>query len=73
MMNSIPAILAKAGWLDQCSEVPGNAYVRLCLEQIPGLSWSNIVKNRCMAIFRLKFASYVPPVAIDDPLGDNTY
>ena len=71
MMNSISAILAKAGWLDQCSEVPGNAYVRLCPEQIPGSSWSNIVKNRCMAIFRLKFASYVPPMDIDDSPGGN--
>jgi len=71
MMNSISTILAKAGWLDQCTELPRNAYVKLCPEQIPGSSWSNIVKNRCLAIFRLKFASYVPPVDIDDASGGN--
>jgi hypothetical protein len=62
MMDSISTILTNAGWLEQFSGTIANKYVRLLPKQIPGLSWSNIVKNRCNAIFKEKFASYIPPV-----------
>jgi hypothetical protein len=62
MMDSMSSTLRTAGWLDQCSEVVANAYVRLHPEYVPGSSWSNIIKNRCIAIFKEKFASYEPPL-----------
>jgi hypothetical protein len=62
MMDSISNVLTKAGWLQQCSEVVANTYVRLHPEHIPGSSWSVMIKNRCTAIFREKFASYVPSI-----------
>jgi hypothetical protein len=61
MMDSISSVLEKAGWLDRCSEVVPNTYERLQPEYIPGSSWSTIIKNRCIAIFKGKFAMYEPP------------
>jgi hypothetical protein len=62
LMDSISNILLNAGWLDHCSKVVTNGYVRLNPEHIPGSSWSVIVKNCSLSIFRHKFASYVPPI-----------
>ena len=61
MMDSMSSTLRMAGWLDQCSEMVANTYVRLHSEYVPGSSWSNIIKNRCVAIFKDRFASYEPP------------
>jgi hypothetical protein len=62
MMNSISIILRNAGWLQQCSYIMHNAYTTLKPKQVPGTSWSNILKNRCNAIFKDKFANYIPPI-----------
>jgi hypothetical protein len=62
LMDSISSVLSKAGWLDHCSKVVTNGYVRLNPEHIPASSWSVIVKNCSLAIFHHKFASYVPPI-----------
>ena len=62
MMDSISSVLTKAGWLDRCSEIVITTCERLHPEYIPGSSWSNIVKNRCVSIFKDKFASYVPSI-----------
>jgi hypothetical protein len=61
MMDSMSSTLRMAGWLDQCSEMVASTYVRLHPEYVPGSSWSNIIKNRCIAIFKDRFASYEPP------------
>jgi hypothetical protein len=66
MMDSMSSTLRKAGWLDQCSEVVANTYVRLLPEYIPGSSWSTIIKNRCIAIFKQRFASYEPPLQCEN-------
>jgi hypothetical protein len=62
MMDSISAILSKAGWLDHCSKVVDNGYVRLSPEHIPGSSWAVILKTCSLAIFRHRFANFVPPI-----------
>ena len=62
MMDSMSSVLTKAGWLDRCSTIVANSYERLHPEYIPGSSWSGIVKNRCISIFKERFASYIPPV-----------
>jgi len=62
MMDSMSSVLRNAGWLDQCSDTVANTCERLRLEYIPASSWSNIVKNHCISIFKEKFVSYVPPI-----------
>jgi ATP-dependent DNA helicase PIF1 len=53
--------------MDEHSEIVANKYKRLHPEYIPGSSWSNIIKNRCIAIFKERFAGYEPPNQSEHP------
>ena len=48
-----------------------NTYVRLHPERIPDSSWASIIKNRCTAIFKERFAGYTPPIQTHlEPCGE---
>lgn len=56
-MDSISAIFSKSEWLDCCKGAV-NACKRLQPDYIPSLSWLNMIKNQCNAMFKRKFTGY---------------